>query len=789
MFKYFKKTISVVIIICIMHVNTYLFAYQDMLRETATALSAHTRYNLTDILTDEQRGRDIGDNKGSLKTSSAGYARKILKGLKNTAAIIVAAVGFYGGTVVYRDWYNANERDMASLAIESSLTFPEHEMIVDALRDFYLLVEDTRHLADSAHTMKTQIGKIAHIIQYDIIANMDSILQYAQENNIDPAFLSAIILTEQLDMYDKGFIREISTDRLGGWLGRDSSIGLGQVRIGTFKRVCAGMLWPQFGELITTDNLSRMQVVALLEDAHINVMVSALAIAEVRDLLPANIPQKQFDLMLAQAYTSNVRTEVPEPPYTYEQLDMEQYRNYVYAHWVFINKALLQDLLFYKNSIDTRFLYNKPFSHMPGLTSVMLHDREPSYTSFSQGPFFGEMTMSGQTRHNIGKTSSSGLWEEEQTVSDAIYARIKTLAVQTQPHTKTEGAYLIVEYSKDNVVDREEYFPNPYFYPMAFARIFDQEIDNSMDIEKQRRIFYRVLALMRQSSWQDVFWDYYIEYKQAGNYQRFYRDISKLQHKCESLKPLAQDPMIIGVYSEQETGIVEHLDHDYNRPVYENPLSINDFRLARLQRNKWLKEKVGIYMTPSSFIQAIQQLHAIAAKSLHGVSIVDGLSQPRSQGELVNNSDRPLSFPVPEKLPMLMNAFAHRVTRNPEFKVQHPILQASEIFLRIMDMQYFRDGNRRLARLMANYHLMLHGYPKMFVDNEDEYLRVIRFMRVPEELADFIVDGYLLRYQDNKWDLEKVLSIQTYKQSSSQGTFTDKTKKGLHIYKALSSAA
>ena len=345
MFKYFKQTISVATIVCTMHANTSLYAYHDMLRETSTAISEHTQSRLVSTLTNSRRDR----HDESIKTSASGHKRLFLKGLKNTAAAIVAAVGIYGGTVVYRDWFSANQRDVEALALEETLPLADYELITSALREFYLLIDEDQPHATRAYMNQMQIGKIALIIQNDIIDNMNFILRYSKENNIDPQMLAAIILTEQLDMYDKGFIREISTDRLSGLLGRDSSIGLGQVRISTFKRLCAGMLWPQISGAPLTEHLSRRQIITLLEDPQINIMVSAMAIADARDSLAApNITSGQSNLMLAQAYTSSARAEVPEPPYTREQVENEErYRSYVYAHWVMINKALLEELLFF----------------------------------------------------------------------------------------------------------------------------------------------------------------------------------------------------------------------------------------------------------------------------------------------------------------------------------------------------------------------------------------------------------------------------------------------------------
>jgi hypothetical protein len=375
------------------------------------------------------------------------------------------------------------------------------------------------------------------------------------------------------------------------------------------------------------------------------------------------------------------------------------------------------------------------------------------------------------------KTSSAGqaimhLDEaRENGIAEQIYNYFKQVYAARNAHINPYGAYITDTYSKDNVASREIFASNPWFYPVTFARGFLQFVDSSTDPKQQRRIFDSVLNMMGQASWQDIFWEFYQEYRQTKNEQIFYRNTDNLQAKLNSLQPIYIDTLLgdfnYGNRHEQATGVLEILAHSQNEPVYGDQ-QLADFRNAQALRNSWLEKGVPIYESRDSFIKAIKEVHAQAAGSLQGADIVNGLSQHRA-GD-VTNPDRPLEFPHTAALDSLMAFLAYRIKHNDDFLSQHPIVQASDIFLRIMDMQYFVDGNRRVARLMANYHLMLNGYPKMFVDDPQEYINIIRFMRTPEELADFIADGYLARYRNGKWDITQLLSLQKPK-LLSQGSF------------------
>jgi methylase of polypeptide subunit release factors len=327
-------------------------------------------------------------------------------------------------------------------------------------------------------------------------------------------------------------------------------------------------------------------------------------------------------------------------------------------------------------------------------------------------------------------------------------------------------SYLYGAYSSDNVDDREEHQVNPYFYPLSFAKIFLHGIDQSMPLMAQKRCFDYVLKLMHQDQWKHVFWDVYLSYKERGPHSWFYADTDLLSQHLNGILPIGRTKTINRDNDELRTSILEYVsDHVLNGKRHYDEKERNDFRKAQKERNAWIAEARPIYATPNDMVRAMQKLHAIAGRSLKYTVIVDDLSQPRAYD--VQNVQRPLHFPSADRLNVLMQLFAARVTTNTEFLAQHPIVQASEIFLRIMDMQYFPDGNRRLARLMLNYHLMLNGYPKMFVDDEEKYLNVIRFMRVPEELAAYIVEGYMKHYKNGVWDIRAFAKISAEKVSSA----------------------
>jgi hypothetical protein len=191
--------------------------------------------------------------------------------------------------------------------------------------------------------MRYKIGEYAYYIKEAIRKNADTIASYAQQYNLSPHFVAAIILTEQLDMYRTDFITEDMTDEVGGEMGRDTSIGLCQVKPSTFRQVCAGMAWPEFDNK-TTEELSGAQIRKLLEDDKINIMAGCATLSKMRgELVKQHAPPTKFKLLLAQMYTSGNTTQMPEPPFTEKQLkDSELVRTRCYAEWVLINENLIQ---------------------------------------------------------------------------------------------------------------------------------------------------------------------------------------------------------------------------------------------------------------------------------------------------------------------------------------------------------------------------------------------------------------------------------------------------------------
>jgi uncharacterized protein YbcV (DUF1398 family) len=276
------------------------------------------------------------------RASSAGIARKIVKGAGKILTIFLIFASIYCGATVYRDWNKAYQRNMDAYAAVHEMAVYDKEGIIYALQSVYNLSETIQGKTPSQH----MTGKTWLVLEEHVKANQDYIIEYAREYNIDPVFLAAVILTEQMDMIDHKFIQETSTDKIGGLLGRDTSIGLAQIKMSTFQELCAGMTWPQYNDK-PTEKLSNKQIVALLQDPRINIMAAAKKIAhaeqEIRQSFP-DVSEKDFKLMVAQAYTSSARGLVPEPPYTDEQLEKEQYRTYAYAHWVLINERLVLKL-------------------------------------------------------------------------------------------------------------------------------------------------------------------------------------------------------------------------------------------------------------------------------------------------------------------------------------------------------------------------------------------------------------------------------------------------------------
>lgn len=108
-------------------------------------------------------------------------------------------------------------------------------------------------------------------------------------------------------------------------------------------------------------------------------------------------------------------------------------------------------------------------------------------------------------------------------------------------------------------------------------------------------------------------------------------------------------------------------------------------------------------------------------------------------------------FPPPSQVPSLMNQFLKWLQNEQE---EHPVRIAADAHFKLVNIHPFRDGNGRTARLLMNLILIMHGYPKAVIRNEDrtKYLATFDvarekdlrpFYKVIEEAVDRSLDIYL----------------------------------------------
>lgn len=271
---------------------------------------------------------------------------------------------------------------------------------------------------------------------------------------------------------------------------------------------------------------------------------------------------------------------------------------------------------------------------------------------------------------------------------------------------------------------------NPYLYPDRFAEIFRMYYPTPN--RASRLAFESLMMRMDQWKWREIFWRAYLDpiYTWKRDTSILESNLKKLQHSSDLLQ--INIPQI-------HMDIIEYLDEDL-RYIPEGERE--DLRRAAMLVNSWITEGYLADKDPDNFIISIRRLHAVAGQSINFMGSVDGLSRPRIND--VKNPQRPLPFPSPYELEGIMRDLARDVCSD-GFRSKHPVLQAAEIYQRLTDMQYFNDGNRRVAKLIMDYYLMRNHLPALEVtaENKDEFQEVIRFMSGPRDVADFVAKQLL----------------------------------------------
>jgi len=273
---------------------------------------------------------------------------------------------------------------------------------------------------------------------------------------------------------------------------------------------------------------------------------------------------------------------------------------------------------------------------------------------------------------------------------------------------------------------------DPYFYPAEFAEIFRQYYPEP---DRKARIAFEIIIWrMGQWRWREFFWKSYLDENYAWR-----RDIEDLK---ERLGKLSRDSGIEQIHMDG----IEYMYEDLE-PI---PADMReDFRKAVVLVNSWIRDGKVIDESPNAFIDHVQMLHAVAAASLPDTEIENDLSVARRID--VINPQRPLVFHPPSEMDGMMRQLAADVCST-RFKDQHPVLQAAEIYLRLTDMQYFSDGNRRVAKLIMDYYLMRNHLPalKITPENRDGFAEVTRFMTEKADVASFVADELLIQYSQRK---------------------------------------
>ncbi len=312
--------------------------------------------------------------------------------------------------------------------------------------------------------------------------------------------------------------------------------------------------------------------------------------------------------------------------------------------------------------------------------------------------------------------------------------------INQEEQAKAEEIFVSIEKKqKEALIHPEKYphNPNPYNQyiapasdPGVFAAEFDKLIDRQ-DIESKKRIFTTVIDKCGLLAWFDIFWSAYVNKR----FDWHVRDVKNLARKM-AIGDISTE-RIISTMAYMD--ILEYLDFQRKDiPLDEEKDIIEAAKLV----NTWVDTGVKIDQDYNKFIEHLKILHAIAAKSLCGVNA--GVMRSFD----VKHTDRMKGFLFGKELEQAMRIFAMEVRGN-NFQKLHPVLQAAKVYFTLTDLQYFANGNRRVAKLLMDYYLMrAHLSPlKITEENKQEFIKVTRFMKSPEELADFVVDQIFIKIQ------------------------------------------
>ena len=204
---------------------------------------------------------------------------------------------------------------------------------------------------------------------------------------------------------------------------------------------------------------------------------------------------------------------------------------------------------------------------------------------------------------------------------------------------------------------------------------------------------------------------------------------------------IIKDSHIVKLMQHWISGLAK--DRNMGREINKNIFMIVNFFLGK-KTTSMMESGDAKYSTPSEYAVDKEEVRSVFEEYF----IRKTQESPGAVGEI---SEVKLLRIVKHRVYLiekLMNLLEKRIMSE-EFKRQHPILQASEIYLEIIDVHPFNDGNERLARLFMNYYLIINGLPvfEVYPNNRAEFIKTVRFVDTKQEFAMFLSEQLMIQNQ------------------------------------------
>jgi Fic family protein len=148
------------------------------------------------------------------------------------------------------------------------------------------------------------------------------------------------------------------------------------------------------------------------------------------------------------------------------------------------------------------------------------------------------------------------------------------------------------------------------------------------------------------------------------------------------------------------------------------------------------------------------------------------------------------AFPLPEKVPFLMSEFYEwlNVTQG-----ESPIKTAADAHYKFVTIHPFVDGNGRVARLLMNLVLAIHGYPMAVIKNEErsKYLSSLEKAQTTNDMDNFYhmvggaiensLDAYIKFYRKEN-PFPKDAQVESFLRIGELSKHTGETIHTLHFW-------